>query len=567
MARSRRPSIDQEERKDHKKTDRMNSNMIRTFTAPAAPSSHPQSRLHTSNSSSNIPHFNHNGQHDSHYSTVSQPTRSSYSTQNTSHSTLFSSAPAPVPTPPNATPNGGLVSATDNVLNSRADKEASLFHICVTLRAQLLDVPGFEEQVLDVEEQYHEDHDPVMLLWHTFRRGYPLMMIYNALNPQQPLSIDESTVAESKNAESKKAQKAAFAFLNACWTKLEIPKDEGFMLSDLKASNEREINMSGFVKVVKMVQRIVNLLVQRGILASVDGRDNLGRGPPSAKRTQRQHIVDEMVHTERTYVQHLELLQAFSKYLRQNGAINGDSIHEIFLNLDELLEFQRKFLVRVEQMNSRKEDDQNWGRLFYDHAQSRTHDTKNFHVYEPFIENQKQCEEAAMRDFDKLRSAGGSTEMRQMVEAPTHFTSFLLKPFQRLSKYPLLLRELRDKAGLSEGHRSDLTLGIEAITAVLNRTNESLARQERLEAVKALKSQVEDWKHHRVEAFGDLLLYGTHTVLKGDPQKDSEREVSNFGFAITPVGVKRLCSDSLTVFTSCSTGCIFSKRFYFVARK
>ena len=42
----------------------------------------------------------------------------------------------------------------------------------------------------------------------------------------------------------------------------------------------------------------------------------------------------------------------------------------------------------------------------------------------------------------------------------------------------------------------------------------------------ALKSQVEDWKSHRVEAFGDLLLYGTYTVLKGDPAKQEEREVS-----------------------------------------
>lgn len=64
------------------------------------------------------------------------------------------------------------------------------------------------------------------------------------------------------------------------------------------------------------------------------------------------------------------------------------------------------------------------------------------------------------------------------------------------------------------------------MTAVLNRTNASIDREERGEAVRALKSQVEDWKNHRVEAFGDLLLYGTHTVLKGDPSKDSEREVS-----------------------------------------
>lgn len=163
-------------------------------------------------------------------------------------------------------------------------------------------------------------------------------------------------------------------------------------------------------------------------------------GRPSAKRTQRQHIVDELVRTERTYVQHLELLQAFSKHVRQNSTITGDAIHEIFLNLDNLLEFQRRFLVRVEQTNAQNEETQNWGQVFLANAHSTAQDSKDFRVYEPYIENQKRCEEAAMREFDKLRGAGGPIEMRQMVESPTHFTSFLLKPFQRLSKYPLLLK-------------------------------------------------------------------------------------------------------------------------------
>ena len=158
------------------------------------------------------------------------------------------------------------------------------------------------------------------------------------------------------------------------------------------------------------------------------------------KRTHRQHVVDEMVRTERTYVQHLELLQLFSQHVKQSNSISPDAIMDIFLNLDVLLEFQRRFLVRVEQTNAQNEADQNWGRLFYAYAQPSSNPEKDFRVYEPYIENQKRCEEAAMREFDKLKSVGGSMELRQMVESPTHFTSFLLKPFQRLSKYPLLLK-------------------------------------------------------------------------------------------------------------------------------
>lgn len=154
---------------------------------------------------------------------------------------------------------------------------------------------------------------------------------------------------------------------------------------------------------------------------------------PQGKLTQRQYIVDELVKTERTYVQHLELLQEFKKLVEQKSVISGDAIYDIFLNLDTLLDFQRRFLIKVEQTKALPEEKQNWGQLFKFYADP-------FRVYEPYIANQKRCEETATREFDKLREAGGSTDCRQIVESSTVLASFLLKPFQRLSKYPLLLR-------------------------------------------------------------------------------------------------------------------------------
>ena len=132
-------------------------------------------------------------------------------------------------------------------------------------------------------------------------------------------------------------------------------------------------------------------------------------------------------------MQHLELLQAFKKLVEEKGVITGDAVHDVFLNLNALLDFQRRFLIRVEQTNALPEDEQNWGKLFVLYKDA-------FKVYEPYIANQRKCEEVAMREFDKLKETGGSSELRQMVESPTHLTSFLLKPFQRLAKYPLLLK-------------------------------------------------------------------------------------------------------------------------------
>ena len=118
--------------------------------------------------------------------------------------------------------------------------------------------------------------------------------------------------------------------------------------------------------------------------------------------------------------------------------------------------------------------------------------------------------------------------MRQMVESPTSLYGFLMKPFQRLSKYPLLLGDLHKKGDLDEQRKADLVVGKEAATSVLSRTNHAVDREEKAAAVQELKMRVEDWKGHKVEGFGELLMYGTFTVLKSENLangKDAERQV------------------------------------------
>jgi cell division control protein 24 len=173
-------------------------------------------------------------------------------------------------------------------------------------------------------------------------------------------------------------------------------------------------------------------LVQRGVLgpeAAVVANDNTG----NVKKTKRQHIVGELVNTERTYVQHLELLHEFKNLVEQRGVISGDAIHEIFHNLNTLLDLQRRFLIRVEQTNIQPESEQNWGALFTLYRDA-------FKVYEPYIANQKKCEQAVVREFSKLRGLQCPPRLQQFTENSTLLSAFLLKPFQRLSKYPLLLK-------------------------------------------------------------------------------------------------------------------------------
>jgi cell division control protein 24 len=82
---------------------------------------------------------------------------------------------------------------------------------------------------------------------------------------------------------------------------------------------------------------------------------------------------------------------------------------------------------------------------------------------------------------------------------------------------------LRDKTGADDGTKADLTLGIEAANRVLHQANAAVDRELRDEALQDLRARVDDWKSHRVDQFGDLLLHGHFPVVTG--KSDVQKEV------------------------------------------
>ena len=75
--------------------------------------------------------------------------------------------------------------------------------------------------------------------------------------------------------------------------------------------------------------------------------------------------------------------------------------------------------------------------------------------------------------------------------------------------------------------KEDLAGAIETIQSILQQANASIAREEREDALLDLNDRVEDWKSLRIDSFGELMLFGTFSVLKGDGGgKDQEKEVS-----------------------------------------
>lgn len=398
--------------------------------------------------------------------------------------------------------NGGPVIATTNIINQKADASRSLYQICVSLKQRLAQVPNFEPFLEQLDPT-----DPVDPLWNLFRSGYPLLVIYNSLQPPEPLRVDDPNASEAK-----KSKIAIFKFVQACMKELQVPPTESFVITDLMGNDT-----SGFVKVTQVVNYVLDLAEQRGLLLQqhLYPEDEPMAAPGGSQMSYRDHIVKELVDTERKYVQDLENLHDLKKSLEQKGAIPGDIVHQIFLNINAILDFQRRFLIRVETTNSMPKVAQRWGApfCFYEDA---------FDIYQPFIANQRKAAQIANQVFDKI----------QLSEHPVAadfntLDGFLLKPMQRLVKYPLLLKDLHKKSEDAET-RNDLMSGCEAAERVLHKANEAVNRDLLDEALEELINRVDDWKSHKVESFGKLLLHGVYGVITGKSDQEKDYEIYLF---------------------------------------
>ncbi|OBT49447.1 hypothetical protein VE00_00363 [Pseudogymnoascus sp. WSF 3629] len=425
-----------------------------------------------------------------------------------SSSTLTSASSASLNTLSTSTTisqNGSNVVATNNIINQRADASRSLYQICVSLRQRLLLVPGFEQHLQELDDDEIYDDDPVTLLWRCLRKGYPLMTIYNALQPPEPLQVDD------KVSDAKKPKSAASKFVLACLKDLKLPPEEVFVLNDLFGDDT-----TGFVKVTQVLNVVLDVAEQRGLLLTAEAEAETPNAAVGGKMSYRDHVVRELVDTERKYVQDLENLHELKKQIEQKGVIPGDVVHAIFLNINAILDFQRRFLIRIETTNSQPDARQEWGAPFVFHEES-------FGIYQPFIANQRRAADIAKREFDKISLADHPV----VVDFNT-LDGFLLKPMQRLVKYPLLLKDLRDKTNADDQTKAELTAGMEASNRVLHQANDAVDRELRNEALVDLCTRVDDWKNHDINQFGDLLLHGVFTVITG--KSDLEKEYTIYLF-------------------------------------
>ncbi|ORZ15329.1 hypothetical protein BCR42DRAFT_51753 [Absidia repens] len=344
--------------------------------------------------------------------------------------------------------------------------------------------------------------DPLSKLCYLCRRGTPLFTLFNALNTNQPLKMDPNPKLNQVN----NCKANVYHFLVACRKQLLFPEEELFAVSDLYVDDT-----NGFVKVVNTVLKILQLLEDKGIISSqCASRDSCPMVPPKDIRDQ---VVFELLSTERKYVQDLETLQTYMRELQQQRILSQDTVHYLFGNLNALVDFQRRFLIEMEKTAENQPQDQHFGLLFSQMEGA-------FSVYEPYCSNFYSAQDLVVQEAPKLQKLN--------IMNPTHqLTSLLIKPIQRICKYPLLLNELIKSTNKEWSITlSEMADGLDTMRRVADKVNETQRKHENLQMVVELKRRVDDWKGISIDKCGQLLLQDKMVVSA----YDNEREMHIFFF-------------------------------------
>uniref|UniRef100_A0A3P8X9L9 TIAM Rac1 associated GEF 2a n=1 Tax=Esox lucius TaxID=8010 RepID=A0A3P8X9L9_ESOLU len=190
-------------------------------------------------------------------------------------------------------------------------------------------------------------------------------------------------------------------------------------------------------------------------------------------------VIQELVDTEKSYVKDLScLFEIYLKPLQNETFLTLDEMDSLFGSLPEMLDFQRVFLQTLEERIASSPDFSmletpvQFKKLLFSLGRSFLYYADHFKLYSGFCANhikvQKVLERAKTdRAFKEFLDARNPTNQHSST-----LESYLIKPVQRVLKYPLLLRELVSLTDTDSEEHYHLTEALKAMEKVASHINE-----------------------------------------------------------------------------------------------
>ncbi|XP_034538996.1 T-lymphoma invasion and metastasis-inducing protein 1 isoform X1 [Notolabrus celidotus] len=248
--------------------------------------------------------------------------------------------------------------------------------------------------------------------------------------------------------------------------------------------------------------------------------------PAAATATQRQlshadklrKVINELVDTEKTYVKDLRcLIECYLTPLQKESFLTQDELDVLFGNLGEMVEFQVEFLrtledgIRLVPNLERLERVEQFKKVLFSLGGSFLYYADRFKIYSAFCASHTKVPKVLAKaktdpDFKAFLAVRNPRQQHSST-----LESYLIKPIQRVLKYPLLLRELYSLTDPDSEEHYHLDVAMKAMNKVASHINEMQKLHEEYGAVfdQLINEQTAAKKEVADLSMGDLLLHTT----------------------------------------------------------
>uniref|UniRef100_T1ITC4 T-lymphoma invasion and metastasis-inducing protein 1 n=1 Tax=Strigamia maritima TaxID=126957 RepID=T1ITC4_STRMM len=232
-------------------------------------------------------------------------------------------------------------------------------------------------------------------------------------------------------------------------------------------------------------------------------------------------VISELVDTEKTYVEHLNnLLENYLEPLKQETFLSSAEISALFGNIQEIVAFQRVFLLSLEKAIRKEVDLDNFTQpkqyknVIIALADSFLRYANHFKLYSSFCASHSKAQKVL---HPRRFSGEGNQMLREFLQArnprqqhSSTLESYLIKPIQRILKYPLLLQQMKHFTEPNSEEHLKLAGALKEMEKVAEHINEMQRIHEEYGAIfdHLYRQHLKSSKQHVDLSPGELLYYG-----------------------------------------------------------
>ncbi|RGP71687.1 hypothetical protein FLONG3_6991 [Fusarium longipes] len=318
--------------------------------------------------------------------------------------------------------------------------ETPLLVECLDILQKMRQLPGIDEYFDDTDDS----EDTFHALWAVLRRGYPLMIVLQALDPRITIAGDEIV-------------------------SFPIPLIWFRMIAGVVTDDDSSTGYNQFYLHGDSTEAVEEFL------------------------SEQRHLVDQIMD-----------LADIKAHLEGN-VLPRDDVVDVFGQIEGLVNLHIKLLLEMETNLFVPQTDHRWSAAFgqyFDGIQTEA----------AFIANEVMARTKIRSWLDQDRFKGDG----QSINRLTQCLKILALPGQRVSKYSSFLEYLESREPTNTSQKEDIVMAKGFLHQVEAAIAQSVKYEENREVVRDLDHRIEDWRGFKLSQFGDLILFESLNVTKGD---------------------------------------------------